>query len=197
MTDPSDPPLLEAKALVRRFPGVLALSGVDLTVRRGEVVAVIGENGAGKSTLMKILAGVQTPDAGEIRVDGRGVEIDSVRKAEALGIALIHQELNLCDNLDVAANVFLGREPRRRGLIDRSRIEQEAAGFLRAVGLEVPPATPLSRLAIGHQQIVEISKALFVNARLIIMDEPTSSLSQRETEHLFRVIRDLKSRGVA
>jgi len=193
----TDTPLLEASGLVRRFPGVLALGGVDLRVRHGEAVAVIGENGAGKSTLMKILAGVQTPDSGEIRVDGRPVRIGSVRDAEKLGIALIHQELNLCDNLDVAANVFLGREPRRRGLIDRARIEKEAAGFLAAVGLDVPPSTLLSRLAIGHQQMVEIAKALSVNARLIIMDEPTSSLSQRETEHLFRVIGDLKTRGVA
>src|SRR6185295_11913921 len=150
----------EASGLVRRFPGVLALGGVDLRVRHGEAVAVIGENGAGKSTLMKIRAGVQTPDSGEIRVDGRPVRIGSVRDAEKLGIALIHQELNLCDNLDVAANVFLGREPRRRGLIDRARIEKEAAGFLAAVGLDVPPSTLLSRLAIGHQQMVEIAKAL-------------------------------------
>jgi ribose transport system ATP-binding protein len=197
MTDPSDSPLLEARGLVRRFPGVLALSGVDLTVRRGEVVAVIGENGAGKSTLMKILAGVQTPDAGEIRVDGRPVAIDSVRTAGKLGIALIHQELNLCDNLDIAANVFLGREPRRNGLIARDRIEKDAGVFLKAVGMDVSPSTLLSRLAIGHQQMVEIAKALSANARLIIMDEPTSSLSQGETEHLFRVIRDLKARGTS
>ena len=193
----SDPSFLEAKGLVRRFPGVLALAGVDLSVGRGEVVAVIGENGAGKSTLMKILAGVQTPDAGEIRVDGQLVRIDSVRSAEKLGIALIHQELNLCDNLDVAANVFLGREPRRNGLIDRRRIEQEAEIFLKAVGLDVAPSTLLSRLAIGHQQMVEIAKALSANARLIIMDEPTSSLSQKETDSLFRVIRDFKARGTS
>src|SRR5437867_12271570 len=124
------PPLLEARGLVKRFPGVRALDGVDLSVGRGETVAVIGENGAGKSTLMKILAGVQTADAGEIRVDGRAVRVDSVRAAEKLGIALIHQELNLCDNLDVAANAFLGREPRRRGLIDFERMEKEAEGFL-------------------------------------------------------------------
>jgi ribose transport system ATP-binding protein len=197
MTSPSGPPLLEAKGLVKRFPGVLALGGVDLAVGPGETVAVIGENGAGKSTLMKILAGVQTPDAGELRVDGRPVRVDSVRAAEKLGIALIHQELNLCDNLSVAANVFLGREPRRHGLIDRAKIEADAVGLLRAVGLEIPPATLVSRLAIGHQQMVEIAKALSVQARLLIMDEPTSSLSQRETEHLFRVIRGLRNRGVA
>ncbi len=197
MTDPSDPPLLEAKGLVKRFPGVLALSGVDLTVRRGEAVAVIGENGAGKSTLMKILAGVQTPESGEIRIDGRPLRIDSVRTAGRLGIALIHQELNLCDNLSVAANIFLGREPRRHGWLDGVRMEREAAGFLKAVGLDVAPSTPLSRLAIGHQQLVEIAKALSAEARLIIMDEPTSSLSQGETESLFRVIHELKARGTS
>ncbi len=189
-------PFLEACGLVRRFPGVLALDGVDLRVGRGETVAVIGENGAGKSTLMKILAGVQTPNAGEIRVDGRPVRIDSVRAAEALGIALIHQELNLCDNLDIAANIFLGRERSRYGLIDRRRQAREAEGFIRAVGLEAPPETLVSRLSIGHRQMVEIAKALSINARLIIMDEPTSSLSQQETERLFEVIRDLRRRQV-
>jgi len=191
------PALLEARGLVKRFPGVRALDGVGLAVGSGETVAVVGENGAGKSTLMKILAGVLSPDAGEIRVDGRPVTVGSVRAAERLGIALIHQELNLCDNLDVAANVFLGREPRRRGLMDVGRMEDEAERFLQAVGLDVSPRTLLGRLAIGHQQMVEIAKALSTGARLIIMDEPTSSLSQRETEHLFRVIRDLRSRGVA
>ena len=190
-------PLLEARGLIKRFPGVRALDGVSLTVGRGETVAVIGENGAGKSTLMKILAGVQSPDSGEILVDGRPVTIDSVRAAEKLGIALIHQELNLCDNLDVAANVFLGREPRSRGLIDFARMEKDAEGFLRKVGLEASPRMILSRLPIGHQQMVEIAKALSTGARLIIMDEPTSSLSQRETEHLFKVIADLRAGGVA
>ncbi len=190
-------PFLEARGLAKRFPGVRALDGVDLSVGRGETVAVIGENGAGKSTLMKILAGVQTPDAGEIRVDGRPVAIDSVRAAEALGIALIHQELNLCDNLDVAANLFLGREPRRGLFVDRAKMEREAGGLLERVGLDVPPRTLVSALSIGRQQMVEIAKALSVDAKLLIMDEPTSSLSQRETEHLFRVIRDLKGRGVS
>ena len=190
-------PFLEARGLAKRFPGVRALDGVDLTVGRGETVAVIGENGAGKSTLMKILAGVQTPDAGEIRVEGRPVEIGSVRAAEALGVALIHQELNLCDNLDIAANIFLGREPRKGLFVDRARMETDAAALLERVGLELSPRVLVSALSIGRQQMVEIAKALSVNAKLLIMDEPTSSLSQRETEHLFRVIRDLKSRGVS
>ncbi|HXX93896.1 MAG TPA: sugar ABC transporter ATP-binding protein, partial [Planctomycetota bacterium] len=193
----SAPPLLEARGLTKRFPGVRALGGVTLSVGRGEAVAVIGENGAGKSTLMKILAGVQTPDAGEIRVDGHPVRIDSVRSAEKLGIALIHQELNLCDNLDVAANVFLGREPRSGGFLDLGRIRENAKGYLQAVGLEVPPRTLVGTLSIGQRQMVEIAKALSTGARLIIMDEPTSSLSQGETRKLFGVIRDLRARGVA
>jgi ribose transport system ATP-binding protein len=188
---------LEARGLVKRFPGVRALDGVDLAVGRGETVAVIGENGAGKSTLMKILAGVQTPDAGEIRVDGRPVRVDSVRAAESLGISLIHQELNLCDNLDVASNIFLGREPRRGPFVDRLKMEIAAAELIERVGLEAYPRTLVSALSIGRQQMVEIAKALSVDAKLLIMDEPTSSLSQRETDNLFRVIRDLKSRGVS
>ena len=197
MASPSDPPLLEVRDLVKRFPGVLALGGVGLTLRSGEVLAVIGENGAGKSTLMKILAGVQTPDRGEILLEGRPVRIDSVRAAERLGIALIHQELNLSDNLDVGANIFLGREPSRYGLIDRATIAREAARYLSRVGLDCAPQTIVGHLSVGRQQMVEIAKALSVNARILIMDEPTSSLSRREAAHLFRVIGDLRSKGVS
>ena len=190
-------PLLEVRDLVKSFPGVRALKGVSLTLHRGEVLAVIGENGAGKSTLMKILAGVQRPDAGEIVLDGRVIPIRSVHDALALGIALIHQELNLADNLDVAANIFLGREKLRAGLIDTAHLRREARRFLDAVGLRVDPATLVSTLTIGQQQLVEIAKALSVDARVLIMDEPTSSLSIREAATLFRVIRDLRSRGVS
>ena len=190
-------PLLEARSLTKSFPGVRALKGVSLTVERGEVLAVIGENGAGKSTLMKILAGVQTADSGEILLDGQPVALRSVHDALASGIALIHQELNLADNLDVAANIFLGREPRRFGLIDTARTHREAKQFLDAVGLDVRPDTLVSTLAIGQQQLVEIAKALSTNARVLIMDEPTSSLSAREAENLFKVIRDLRTRGVS
>jgi len=195
--DGKPPPLLEARGLVKSFPGVRALKGVSLSVRRGEVLAAIGENGAGKSTLMKILAGVQTPDAGEIRLDGRLVRLRSVHDALAGGIALIHQELNLADNLDVAANIFLGREPRRGGLIDRGREHREAREFWNAVGLDVSPAAMVSELAIGQQQLVEIAKALSTQARVLIMDEPTSSLSAREAGNLFQVIHRLRSRGVS
>ena len=190
-------PLLEVGQVTKQFPGVLALRGVDLTLYRGEVLAVIGENGAGKSTLMKILAGVQPADSGEICIDGQPVQFQSVREALAHGVALIHQELNLADNLDVSANIFLGREPLRFGLIDHDRVKRESREFLDAVGLEADPTTLVKKLPVGKQQMVEIAKALSVNARVLIMDEPTSSLSQRETENLFAVIKDLRARGVS
>jgi ribose transport system ATP-binding protein len=193
----SAPLLLEVRRLSKSFPGVRALKGVSLSLARGEVLAVIGENGAGKSTLMKILAGVQRADSGEVLLDGRPVEIGSVHDALAHGIALIHQELNLADNLDVAANIFLGREKLRGGLIDTKWLRREARQYLEAVGLEVDPATLVSTQTIGHQQLVEIAKALSVNARVLIMDEPTSSLSSHEAENLFKVIHDLRTRGVS
>ena len=189
--------MLEVRRVSKRFPGVCALREVNLTLARGEVLAVLGENGAGKSTLMKILAGVQPPDSGEIFLDGQPVEIGSVHAALKLGIVLIHQELNLADNLDVGANIFLGREPRRLGLLDQPRIHREAKRFLDLVGLDVDPATVVHTLTIGHQQMVEIAKALSVNARVLIMDEPTSSLTQREAEQLFKVIKELSARGVS
>ncbi len=191
------PALLEVKQVGKKFPGVMALGGVDLTLHAGEVLAVIGENGAGKSTLMKILAGVQTPDSGQLLIDGREVHIDSCRTAMGLGVVLIHQELNLADNLDVAANIFLGREPLRCGLIDRAKIRRESRRYLDMVGLDVSPDTIVSQLSIGRQQMVEIAKALSVNARVLIMDEPSSSLSTQETRRLFEVVKDLRSKGVS
>ena len=190
-------PLLEVTALEKQFPGVRALHNVDLTLNRDEVLAVVGENGAGKSTLMKILAGVHTSDAGTIRIEGKETVIHSVRDAQAYGIALIHQELNLAGNLDIAANIFLGNEPHTAGFIDRGRIHAEAAGHLKRVGLNFPTDTLVADLTIGHQQLVEIAKALSVDARIIIMDEPTSSLSQTETENLFKVVHDLRSQGIS
>lgn len=190
-------PLLEVRRLCKRFPGVRALHEVSLRLGHGEVLALIGENGAGKSTLMKILAGVQKADAGEILLDGRPVSFDTVNQAMDAGVVLIHQELNLCDNLDVASNIHLGREPLRAGLIDRQTMRRDARRVLDMVGLSVDPATPLHRMTIAHQQLVEIAKALSVNARVLIMDEPTSSLSQHETENLFRVVNDLRTRGVS
>jgi ribose transport system ATP-binding protein len=191
------PPLLQVADLTKRFPGVLALDHVSMTLHQGEFLAVVGENGAGKSTLMKILAGVERPDAGQIQLAGRPVDIGSVPAALKLGIALIHQELNLAENLDVGANIFLGQEPRRWSFIDRRLIEVESRRLLDSIRLDVSPHTVVQRLSIGHRQMVEIAKALATKARILIMDEPTSSLSQHETAALFRVIRDLRSRGVS
>ncbi|MBL6723684.1 MAG: sugar ABC transporter ATP-binding protein [Rubripirellula sp.] len=196
MTESPSTPFLQARGLTKGFSGVTALSGVSLSVEQGEVHAVIGENGAGKSTLMKILAGVQPQDKGQILIDGVPIVLNGVDQALAQGIALIHQELNLADNLDVGSNIFLGREPTRLGLIDSKKIESQASHFLSMVGLDIDPRTLVETLPIGVQQMVEIAKALSVNARLLIMDEPTSSLSHRETEELFRVIEKLKSQGV-
>jgi ribose transport system ATP-binding protein len=191
------PPLLEVRQASKRFPGVQALLNVNLTLRAGEVLALIGENGAGKSTLSKILSGIQSPDGGELLLDGEPVHIESPRAALKLGIAMIHQELNLATNLDVGANIFLGREPNRGGFIDQDYIATETRRFLEMVGLEINPATILGSLTIGRQQMVEIAKALSVDARILIMDEPTSSLSQAETAFLFKAIRDLRERGVS
>jgi ribose transport system ATP-binding protein len=193
----SKAPLLEVLGITKSFPGVLALKKVNLSINKGQVLSLIGENGAGKSTLMKILAGVQPPDEGKILLDGMPASIDSTRSALNLGISLIHQELNLATNLSVGANVFLGREPLRKGLIDQSRIRQESSKYLSMVGLEINPDTLVGDLTIGRQQMVEIAKALSVNSRLLIMDEPTSSLSHSETENLFVVIKDLRARGVS
>lgn len=192
-----NPSLLTVRGIGKSFPGVRALGGVNLSLEKGQVLSLIGENGAGKSTLMKILAGVQPPDEGEILLDGKKIEIESTRAALDLGISLIHQELNLATNLSVGANVFLGREPLRGGLIDESTIRKESKKFLKMVGLDVSPDTLVGDLTIGRQQMVEIAKALSVNSRVLIMDEPTSSLSQAETENLFVVIKDLRARGVS
>ena len=189
--------LLEVRGIEKSFPGVRALKGVQFAVSAGEVVALLGENGAGKSTLMKILAGVQAPDKGEIQVGGETVSIRSVDEGLGLGIALIHQELNLATNLTVGANIFLGREPRKAGVIDERAISEQAAVFLERVGLDVSAAMLVKDLSIGKQQLVEIAKALSINAKVLIMDEPTSSLSQGETERLFKVVRELRNDGVA
>ncbi len=191
-------PLLRATGLTKRFPGVVALDDVGLEVRAGECVAVVGENGAGKSTLMKVLAGIHEPDAGSIAWRGEPVRIDSVQRAGALGIVLIHQELELCENLSVGANVLLGREPHGRfGWMSPRGVDAAARPFLERVGLRVAPSASLASLAIGQQQLVEIAKALSQDAALLIMDEPTSSLSFEESERLFGLIEDLRAQGVA
>jgi ribose transport system ATP-binding protein len=191
-------PLLEMTGITKRFPGVVALAGVSLTLKRGEVLSLVGENGAGKSTLMKVLGGVHQPDEGEIRIDGRTVMLDGVAAAKANGISLIHQELMLAPNLDVAGNIFLGAEHRRIfGVLDRPSMNQRAAELMKRVGLDLPPTTLLARLTTGQMQMVEIAKSLAMDARIIIMDEPTSSLTPVEAEKLFAIIADLKASGIA
>ena len=188
------------KGISKRFPGVVALDNVDLEIYPGEVVALIGENGAGKSTLMKILGGVYQPDEGSIVINDQTVSVHSVSDACDLGIAFIHQELNVLDNLDVAGNIFLGCEPRWGGflnLIDRKKMYAEGQTYLKRLGLEVSSKTLLSKLSMGHQQMVEIAKALSQEARILIMDEPTSSLTLSETERLIEVVKDLSSHGVS
>lgn len=172
---------------------------MHLRVERGEVVALVGENGAGKSTLMKILGGVHQPDAGEIRFDGQPVQIRHVPDALRLGIAFIHQELNVLDNLDVAANVFLGREPTLRPFqfVNTKKIHADAGPFLQRLGLSVSTRALVGRLSIAQRQLVEIARALSLNARLLIMDEPTSSLTLPETQRLLELVRELRAQGVS
>jgi ribose transport system ATP-binding protein len=197
---PDAVPLLEMRGISKRFAGVQALRDVSLVVYPGEVVALLGENGAGKSTLMKVLGGVHIPDGGEIRIDGQPVTIRSVADAIRSGVSFIHQELNVLDNLDIAGNVFLGREPVRRGplrLLDAGRMVAETQPYLDRLGLHVSADMPLDRLSLAQRQIVEVAKALSLRARILVMDEPTSSLTLTETDRLLDVVRELRTSGVA
>jgi len=171
---------------------------VSLDVHAEEVLALMGENGAGKSTLMKVLGGVHAPDAGEISIDGVPVVLDGVSAAKRHGISLIHQELMLAPNLDIASNMFLGNEQKHNLLrpIDRGEMNRRAAAMLKRVGLALPPTTLVSTLTTGQQQMVEVAKALSVKARLIVMDEPTSSLAAAESEQLFKIVRQLRADGI-
>lgn len=188
--------LLQANGISKAYPGVIALDRVSMELSAGEVLAIIGENGAGKSTLMKSLAGLVTPDAGEILIDGQPTKLSGVQDAMDQGIVLIHQELNLADNLDIAQNIYLGREPSRIGLIDRKAMHIGAKEALDEIGLDLPTTTPVAKLSTGRQQMVEIAKAISTNARVIIMDEPTASLSDSETQRLYDVVDRLAGKGV-
>ncbi len=192
-------PLLEAKNIRKEFPGVLALDNVSVQVHAGEVLAVVGENGAGKSTLMKIMAGVYTPDAGELLFQGQPFRLSGVTDAMNRGISLIHQELNLAENLGAAANIFLGREKTKGGyFLDRKSMTEQASRLLERVGLSKDLANvPVYHLAPGQKQLIEIARALSLDARIIVMDEPTSSLTQKETDRLYTVIDDLRKSGVS
>lgn len=189
--------ILRLQRIGKRFPGVVALDGVDLDLRVGEVHAVCGENGAGKSTLMKIISGQYTADDGAITYRSEAVRFTSTSEAQAAGIAIIHQELNLVPHLSVAENIFLAREPKRGPFIDYRKLNTNARSYLQRIGLAVEPTTLVSALSIAQQQMVEIAKALSLNARVLIMDEPTSSLTESETVQLFRIIKELRADGVA
>lgn len=189
--------LVEMRHITKTFPGVVALDDVTFECLPGEVHAVVGANGAGKSTLMKILAGVYQPDSGEVLLEGEPIRIHSPHQAQHLGISIIYQELNLLPDLDVAQNVFLGREPRRRlGFIDKRQLERQARAVLQRLGVDLDPHTPLRTLSVAHQQMVEIAKALSLHARIIIMDEPSATLGGQDLEHVFDVINALRDQGV-
>ncbi|MFJ1826292.1 sugar ABC transporter ATP-binding protein [Streptomyces sp. NPDC088178] len=200
--DVTSPPdagtVLEARSVSKRFPGVVALDSVSFALRAGETHALVGENGAGKSTLIKVLTGVHRPDEGELRLSGRPVAFARPFEAQQAGISTIYQEVNLVPLMSVARNIFLGREPKNRlGLIDFSRMHRETRGLLEGFGVRVDPRTPLHTLGIGTQQMVALARAVSVDAQVVIMDEPTSSLEPREVETLFRVIENLRGRGIA
>ncbi len=192
------PPLLEARGIVKAFPGVRALDHAQLRLYAGRLMALMGENGAGKSTLMNILAGVFTADEGEVLLDGQPVRFRTPIESQRAGVAIIHQELNLAGNLTVAENLFLGREPLTSlGLVDSRRMRREAAVLLERVGVDLDTELPVERLSVAQQQVVEIAKALSLDARVLILDEPTSALTSHEVDSLFRIIRQLKAGGVA
>jgi ribose transport system ATP-binding protein len=193
-------PFLELIDISRTFPGVVALDGVSLAVGPGEVVGLVGENGAGKSTLMKVLGGVIAPTSGTIRIDGQAHGRLTVADAIAAGIAFVHQELNLFENLDAAANVYFGREPLRGGflkLVDQRKLHDDVRPLLDRLGVDFGPSAAVADLSIAQRQLLEIAKALSLASRVVIMDEPTSSLTISETERLMRVIADLKADGVS
>jgi len=185
------------RGITKRFPGVVALEEVDFELEKGEVHVLLGENGAGKSTLVKMLSGAYRPDEGEILLDGEPASISSATDAQELGISTIYQEFNLVPQLTVAENVFLGRQPRRFGIVDRRKMREEARKLLERMKVRVDPEALISDLGVAQRQMVEIAKALSLNARILIMDEPTASLSGQEVERLFEIVRGLKQEEVA
>ena len=190
-------PLLEMRGIGKSFPGVRALRGVDLALGAGEIVCLLGENGAGKSTLMKVLTGVYPAYEGSILLDGAEVRFRNPRDAFDRGISIVFQEFNLCPNLTAAENLFLGRELRAApGWVDRARMRAQARETFRNLGAEIDPDAPVSELGVAQQQMIEVAKALAPSTRLLVMDEPTSALAGPEVENLFRLMRELRGRGI-
>lgn len=199
MAEPAAPvPRVEVRGIAKSYGAITALRSVNLAVYPGEVLGVLGDNGAGKSTLMKVLAGSEQPDGGEILVDGRPTHFATPRESRAAGIEMIYQDLALCDDLDVASNFFLGREPRRFGLLDLKRMHEQAARELALLGSRIPStAVDIKALSGGQRQTVAIGRALVFSPRVLIMDEPTAALGVREAAVVIATIREVKAKGVA
>ena len=193
----ADVPLLRLTGLTKRFPGVTALADVSMDIRAGEVLGLLGENGAGKSTLLKIVSGAQHPDAGTIEWQGEPIALATPHRAQARGIVTIYQEFNLVPDLSVAENVFIGREPLRGGFIDWPKLRAATVAVTRRIGLDLDPMMSVRELSVAEQQMVEIARALSMQSRLIIMDEPTSALSQTEVDRLLRIMHGLRADGLA
>ena len=187
--------IVSMRGICKSFPGVKALDNVHFELRSGEVMALLGENGAGKSTLMKILSGVYTRDSGSVEIFGKEYGDLTPKQAQALGVAIIHQELNMCPHLSVTENMFLGRERYKGPVLDRRGMEAEAKRILDDLCIDISPSETVGNLPVSKQQMVEIAKALSINARVLIMDEPTSALTAKEIDELFRIIRRLKDSG--
>ena len=189
--------VLEASGVCKSFPGVKALTDVSITLHRGEVVALLGENGAGKSTLIKVLSGIYQPDAGEIRMDGQTVHFDLPLQARDAGIGVIHQELNYVPTISIAENIFMGKLPKKHGFVDYKTMYAESSRILKKVGLELDPRMQISACAVAQKQLIEIAKVLSADARVLILDEPTSALNDVETNYLFDLIRRASEAGIA
>src|SRR5579871_4202542 len=197
MTDASNPaPLLEVRSLTKTFPGVPALSSVDFTMYPGEVHAVLGENGAGKSTLIKVISGLYEKDSGTICLQGKAITPKSPREAQALGISAVYQEVNLVPTLSVAENIFLGRQPKRWGMVDSRTAVRKAQDLLATYDIHIDASQLLSSYSVAVQQIAAIARGVDLSAKILILDEPTSSLDSSEVQRLFSVIRSLKAKGI-
>ncbi len=189
--------ILKMKDISKSFSGVPALKNASLELRSGEVVALMGENGAGKSTLMKILTGIYERDSGEVEVFGKKVEFQNVRQSQEMGVAIIHQELNMLKDLTVAQNIYIGREPKKWGIfIDDSKMERDAKKLLEYVGINISPSEKLGKLTVGKQQMVEIAKAISLDSGILVLDEPTAALTSVEVDELFRIMGELKAKGI-